>query len=249
MNKFFVESENISGDKIFITDKEDVHHISKVLRIRQGEKLEISDYYRKKDYLVEMEKIDANCVVCNILEEIEENREPKVSITLFQGIPKQGKMELIIQKTVELGIAEIVPCVMKRSINSDASKVGKKIERWQKIAKEAAQQSKRSIIPQVASPLKARDIANELEKFDLVILAYEDEKRCSIKEILRKWHTESEKLKNIAIVIGPEGGLDDAEVKMLVDAGAHSASLGKSILRTETAGLAAIAMVMYELEM
>lgn len=247
MNRFFVPSENISNDKIFITDTEDIHHMLKVLRMRIGQKIEISES-GKADYIGEICDANSEIITCNIIEKLKTNREPEVKITLIQGLPKQGKMELIIQKAVELGVKNITPCVMKRSINSDASKVDKKIERWQKIAKEAAQQSKRGEVPVVSDCLKFNELKNRFKDFDLVLICYEDEKEVTLKDVINEVKVANGAPKDIAIIIGPEGGLDKKEVSELLNIGAKCVSLGKTILRTETAGLVAISMIMYDLE-
>lgn len=245
MNRFFVLPEDVGTDKIFITDKDDIHHISRVLRLKVNEKVEISDGV-KSEYLAEISEISGDFVVCKVLEELSFSREPDVNITLFQGLPKQGKMELIIQKAVELGASAVTPCVFKRSINSDLSKADKKIERWQKIAAEAAGQSKRKVIPKVHSCMDLKNLLKEFEKFDLIVVAYEDERKTYLKDILEKLDAVPQK---VALIIGPEGGFEASEVESMVLNGAASASLGKTILRTETAGLCALSMLMYELEM
>lgn len=245
MNRFFVKREDISGDKIFITDKEDVHHIVKVLRLKRNDKIEISDGI-ENEYIAGILEAASDMVVCEICEKLSEDREPKVEITLVQGLPKQGKMELIVQKAVELGVGTLIPCIFRRSINSDSEKANKKTDRWQKIAKEAAQQSKRKIIPKVENCEDMKSLIGKLDEFDLVLLAYEDERKASIKSELRENRISPQK---VAVIIGPEGGFEIEEVEMLKKAGAISVSLGKAILRTETAGIAAISMLIYALDM
>lgn len=245
MNRFFVKREDISGDKIFITDKEDVHHIVKVLRLKRNDKIEISDGI-ENEYIAGILEAASDMVVCEICEKLSEDREPKVEITLVQGLPKQGKMELIVQKAVELGVSTLIPCIFRRSINSDSEKANKKTDRWQKIAKEAAQQSKRKIIPKVENCEDMKSLIGKLDEFDLVLLAYEDERKASIKSELRANRISPPK---VAVIIGPEGGFEIEEVEMLKKAGAISVSLGKAILRTETAGIAAISMLIYALDM
>ena len=173
-------------------------------------------------------------------------REPKTKITLFQGLPKQGKMELIIQKAVELGVFQIIPVFTDRSIVTDNGKMGKKIERWQKIADEAVKQCKRGIIPRISDELRFKEMLGKLENFDLILFPYENEENRYIKNSLQSL---PKKPQNVAIIIGPEGGFSDPEATALKAIGADCVTLGKTILRTETAGIAAIAMVMYELEL
>lgn len=204
-------------------------------------------------------------VTAKVIERRKFTREPGVKVTLFQGIPKSGKMESIIQKCVELGIYEIIPVWTERTVVTDKGNFAKKIDRWQKIADEAVKQCRRGIIPEIARDMKLKDAANMFSAYDLVMLAYEGEEKCSIKDCLessindcRRGCTETDcasdlkrtaGLANIAIIIGPEGGFSDAEAKMMTEAGAHSVTLGKTILRTETAGPAMLAMIMYALEL
>jgi len=155
-------------------------------------------------------------------------------------------MELIIQKAVELGAFQIVPVFTDRSVVTDNGKMGKKIERWQKIADEAVKQCKRGIIPRISEELKFKEMVGKLKNFDLVLFPYENEENRSIKDSLRFL---AEKPRNVAIIIGPEGGFSDQEATALKAVGADCVTLGKTVLRTETAGLAAIAMIMYELEL
>ena len=244
MNRFFVKREDITGDKIFITDKEDVHHIVKVLRLKKNDKIEISDGI-ENEYIAEILEATSDMVVCEICEKLLEDREPKVEITLVQGLPKQGKMELIVQKAVELGVGTLIPCIFRRSINSDSEKANKKTDRWQKIAKEAAQQSKRKIIPKVENCEDMKSLIGKLDEFDLVLLAYEDERKASIKSELRENRISPQK---VAVIIGPEGGFEEAEIEAAKEAGCEIISLGSRILRTETAGFVALSNFMIQLE-
>ena len=245
MNRFFVNRENISGDKIFVTEKEDIHHIMRVLRLKKADKIEISDGL-VSEYLAQICEIQSGVIICEALGKLEITHEPSIKVALFQGLPKQGKMELIIQKVVELGGFAVTPCIFARSINTDAKKANAKTDRWQKIAKEAAAQSKRRIIPAVNECLKMGELKGELSGFDLILLAYEDERNTSIKDAISKL---GEKPDKIALIVGPEGGFEKSEVEMLVQAGAVCVSLGKSILRTETAGICAVSMLNYALDM
>ena len=167
-------------------------------------------------------------------------------MTLFQGIPKAGKMEGIIQKSVELGVHAIVPVFMERTVVVDKGNFGKKQDRWQKISDEAVKQCKRGIIPEVGSAVKFSGMLDALPNYDLILFPYENEENRTIKDCLRQITCLPE---TVAIIIGPEGGFSDKEARMLDEAGAERVSLGKTILRTETAGPAALAMTMYELEL
>ena len=173
---------------------------------------------------------------------LRETHEPDVRISLLQGLAKGEKMELIIQKAVEIGVVEIFPLAMDHSVVVlDRSKAGKKTERWQKIAEAAAKQSKRDVIPAVHEVMKLSQVLQE-EKWDLLVIAYESENRISLKEVLQT----HKNAKSIGVIIGPEGGLSNEEVKAAQEAGGIAVSLGRRILRTETAGLVAAAAILYE---
>ncbi|MCI8631534.1 MAG: 16S rRNA (uracil(1498)-N(3))-methyltransferase [Firmicutes bacterium] len=251
MARLFVDPEMIEDGIVNITDAGDVHHITRVLRLREGDTVDVSD---KTEYEYECKIIlsAADIVRAEIVEKKKFSREPSIKVTLFQGIPKSGKMESIVQKCVELGIYEIVPLWTERTVVTDKGNFGKKIDRWQKIADEAVKQCRRGIIPHIEEDVKLTELCSHkpgslcLTDYDLVLLAYEGEENLSIKDCLSGL---SENPVDIAIIIGPEGGFSDAEVRMLTNEGAHSVTLGKTILRTETAGPAMLAMIMYALEL
>lgn len=245
MSRFFVDSTDIKDNVISITDQEDIRHILKVLRLGPGDTVDISDS-AEFEYQTEIITIDKNLIETKILDKQKFAREPELKITLFQGIPKQGKMETIIQKNVELGVYSIIPVFTHRTVVTDKGSFCKKIERWQKISDEAVKQCKRGIIPEIKKEIQFQDAVKELGQYDLVLFPYENEENYSIKACLRSLQAKPQK---VAIFIGPEGGFSDAEADALIAAGAVSVSLGRTVLRTETAGMAAIAMVMYELEL
>lgn len=245
MNRFFVDSKAVLDNSIRITDETDIRHMLKVLRLGIGDIISISDSI-EFEYEAEIVVIEKDYVEARILDKQKFAREPELEITLFQGIPKQGKMETIIQKTVELGVHAIVPVFTDRTIVVDHGSFHKKIDRWQKISDEAVKQCKRGIIPKINSQETFKEMLEDIAKYDLILFPYENELKRSIKECLRGL---TDKPKKVAVIIGPEGGFSDNEAKALIENGAQSVSLGKTILRTETAGMAAIAMVMYELEM
>ena len=245
MSRFFVNRNNIGDQYISITEKEDIHHITKVLRLKTDDEIDISDCV-EWEYKTVITNIETEAVETRIIDKQKFAREPKTKITLFQGLPKQGKMELIIQKAVELGVFQIIPVFTDRSVVTDNGKMGKKIERWQKIADEAVKQCKRGIIPRISEELRFKEMLGKLENFDLVLFPYENEENRSIKDSLQSL---TKKPQNVAIIIGPEGGFSDPEAATIKAIGADCVTLGKTILRTETAGIAAIAMVMYELEL
>lgn len=245
MSRFFVDKSQIGESEIHITNTGDIKHISQVLRLRAGDEVDISDS-DEWEYRAEIRAIQAEDVVLKILDKQRFSREPNLNITLFQGIPKQGKMETIIQKSVEVGVGDVVPVYMSRTVVIDKGKNGTKQERWQRIADEAGKQCKRGIIPTVHMPMQFDDMVKNLKAFDLVLFPYENETGYTMKECLRHLEFEPE---NIAIIIGPEGGFSDSEAERIKTASGKAVSLGKTILRTETAGTVAIALTMYELEM
>ncbi len=254
MARFFVEPENIGGNLIVINDRDDLHHMSRVLRLSEGDEVDVSDTI-EWEYHTRIESIEKEEAILRILDKQAFAGEPAVEVTLFQGIPKAGKMEMIIQKCVELGVHEIVPVFMERTVVVDKGNFGKKIERWNKVSAEAVKQCKRGIIPEVLSAVRMEEVFEAFADYDLVLFPYENEKGTTIKEALltaaNPMYEEitGNHLERIAVLIGPEGGFSDDEAESIVAAGGESVSLGRTTLRTETAGMAALAMIMYELEL
>ena len=245
MPKFFVKDNQIKNDIIKI-ENEDVNHIKNVLRMKKDDILQIGVVPKGENYKTKIINLDKNCVECEIIEKIEETTESNVSITIFQGVPKFEKMELIIQKNTEIGAKKIVPVMMERTVVKLNSKdMSKKIERWNKIAEIAAKQSGRDIIPDVSSIIKVNEIPEN--EFDAVFVAYENEKENTLKNELLKLKDKKEKY-NIAIIIGPEGGISENEIAIFKEKGYKLISLGKRILRTETAGFVMTSNILYELE-
>lgn len=247
--RIFVNPEMIDDNFISITDKGDIHHITHVMRLSEGASIDISDK-TEWEYRCEIFSVDDDEVTAKIISKNRFEREPETLITLYQGIPKSAKMESIVQKSVELGVSCIVPFWSQRTVVTDKGKFDKKIERWQKISDEAVKQCKRGIIPEIAKDIKLSELVKGLTdgtvKHDITLLAYENEAGTTIKDCIEDMKV---KPKTVAVIIGPEGGISEAEAEALVNAGAVSVSLGKTILRTETAGPAAIAMLMYALEL
>lgn len=239
MSRFFVPKENISEKEITVTG-EDVVHISKVLRLKKGDILTFFDG-RGFDYETEISDISKTAVKCDILNKSKSETEPNIKVTLIQGIPKASKMDYIIQKTTELGICDIFPCTLNRCVSKIDGE--KKISRWQKIAKEAAQQSGRGTIPKIHSEIDLKKAADILKNADIAFVAYECEDLITIKSVLLS----KKEPKTVAFLIGPEGGFEQSEIEYLKNNGISSVSLGKRILRTETAGEAVLSMIMYEI--
>lgn len=246
MSRFFVAPEDVGAECITIEKKEDLHHMSKVLRLKEGDEIDVSDG-ELWEYHGKITALEPEYCQVEILDKQKFSAEPETRITLFQGIPKQGKMELIVQKAVELGACGIVPVFMDRTVVTDKGNFSRKIQRWQKVSAEAVKQCKRGIIPQVEEAIRMPEVLERFSAFDLVLFPYENEEGTTIKQVLRR--EADSQLRNIAVIIGPEGGFSEKEAEQIVEAGGVSVTLGKTTLRTETAGLAAIAMVMYELEL
>lgn len=246
MNRFFVNKDNVfeDQDKLVIDNQEDIKHITKVLRLSIGDKIEVCNM-ESVDYIASISNIDKGLIECRIHDKYLSMTEAPIEVVLFQGIPKSSKMDLIIQKNVEVGVAKIVPIVSERCVVKikDKSSERKKIERWQKIAGEAAKQCKRGIIPQIGDMIEIKDINSISDDFDMIIIPYEEEKIRGIKKAI----TGKDNIRKIGIIIGPEGGFTKEEVLEVEKLGGLSVSLGPRILRTETAGLVATSILIYEL--
>lgn len=243
MPKFFVPCENIKKNEIYI-NSDDVLHIKKVLRLGVGDKLSLCDG-KGYDYQVEIFQIAEREIKCSIISKTKSDTEPNIEVTLIQGLPKASKMDYIIQKTTELGIVKIVPCEMSRCVVKLDSKKEKekKQQRWQKISEEAAKQSGRGIVPEVLMPCSFDDAIEIMKNSDLAFAPYECEEEMSLKTVLLS----KKNIKTVAFMIGPEGGYDISEIEKLKKANINTITLGKRILRTETAGEAVLAMTMYEI--
>lgn len=251
MPKFFVNKKQVENETINIIGG-DVNHIKNVLRKKEKEKIVICIIGNEEkgiDTISEIEKIEENCIKCRILEYKVSETEGKIQVTIFQGLPKSDKMELVIQKSVELGVYEIYPTEMKRCIvKLKEQEANKKIARWQKISEVAAKQSGRNIIPQIKEKVNIKQVCNLVKDYDKLIVAYEEEKENSLKSELKSIKSKDKENIKIAILVGPEGGIDLEEIEELSKAGAVIVTLGKRILRTETVALNVLSNIMYELE-
>lgn len=240
MQRYFVTPDSIRGDQVTITG-DDVKHITRVLRMEAGDEVIVSNGLGQA-FLAALTDLSPEAVTARILEELGQNAEARVKITLAQGLPKGDKMDLIVQKGTEVGLHRFWPLDMTRCIvKYDAKKEQKRRERWHKIAKEAAEQAHRTIVPDVSDALTFKQFLGRLHEFDLVLVPYEAEKTTGLRDVLDK-HPD---VQNVCVVIGPEGGIADQEIEQLLAAGAHPVSLGARILRTETAGLVAAACIHY----
>ena len=247
MPRFFVKTNQIQENYIEIIGK-DVNHIKNVLRKKIGDKIEICDEETENTYISQIEKIEENKILTQIIQELEKN-ESKIKIDIYQGLPKSEKMELIIQKSVELGANSITPVSMKRCVvKLNGKDEIKKIERWQKISESASKQCGRTYIPQIEEIIKINKIAEKNNEYDSIIVCYENEKQNTLKQEIERIKEQNKKDIKLAVVIGPEGGIDESEVEELKKKNAKIVTLGKRILRTETVALNTLSILMYELE-
>lgn len=244
MYHFFVKNEDVSDDKIFVRG-EDVNHIKNVLRMKIGEEIIISDE-NGRDYNCELAGYDRDVALLKVRFIYEMGHELPCKIYLFQGLPKNDKMELIIQKAVELGAYSIIPVAMKRCVvKLDEKKADIKKARWQSISESAAKQSKRSIIPNISKVLSFEEAMESAGKMDVILLPYENARGM---EYTRKVLDNIKNGESVAVFIGPEGGFDEEEISLARKFDAKILSLGKRILRTETAGMTMLSMLVYNLE-
>lgn len=244
MHQFFVTPAQVEGEQIHITGN-DVNHIKNVLRMREGEQIRVSDGNNRK-YLCEIALISAEEVTAAILSEEAADNELPSRIYLFQGLPKADKMEWIIQKAVELGVYQVIPVETKRAVvRLDGKKAAKKVERWNGISESAAKQSGRNIVPQVGDVITMKEALQMARELDIVLIPYElAEGMDHTREVIDRIAPGQ----SVGIFIGPEGGFDQGEVLEAEAAGAQTITLGKRILRTETAGLTVLSVLMYQLE-
>ena len=241
MPKFFFNKNDISRGQVQLFG-EDEKHIKTVLRAREGEEITLCDG-EGMDYQCRIASLERGVLLDILSKEVCET-EPKVKITLYQGLPKADKMELIIQKCVELGVDRIVAVSTERAIVKLDKKEAKKLERWQKIAEAAAKQSGRGKIPEIGQQvLKFKDAVAEAKELDGAIIPYEREQERGIRQFVQDFKGES-----IGVFIGPEGGFADEEIALAQENSITPITLGKRILRTETAGMTTTAILLYELD-
>lgn len=244
MHRFFVEPGNIGEKEIVITGA-DVNHIRNVLRMRTEEEVLIADG-QGAEYRCKLIELSENEVRAQILWKLDGNAELASAITLFQGLPKSDKMDLIVQKCVELGVDRIVPVSTKRAVvKLDAKKEQTRLKRWNTISESAAKQSGRGVIPEVSGVMSFEKALEEAKKLEVLLIPYE---RAEHMAETRRVMGEIRPGQSVGVFIGPEGGFEESEVEEAVAAGARAITLGRRILRTETAGLAVMAMLGYLLE-
>ena len=245
MYQFFVEPSQIQGTRVVITGN-DVNHIKNVLRMQPGEEIAVSNGEDGKEYRCGIEELYEDEIVCTLRFIKEDGVELPSKIYLFQGLPKADKMDLIVQKAVELGVYEIIPVSTKRAVvKLDEKKAKSKISRWQTIAEAAAKQSKRRIVPQIHNVMSFKEAVNYAKDKQVKIIPYE------LAEGMEKTRELIGSLKpgqDIAIFIGPEGGFEENEIQIALENGIEPITLGKRILRTETAGFTVLSWIVYQLE-
>ncbi|GAA0135953.1 16S rRNA (uracil(1498)-N(3))-methyltransferase [Paenibacillus sp. YSY-4.3] len=247
MQRYFIDPEQF-GDKTVSITGEDARHIGKVMRSKPEDKLIVSDGIAR-EALVEITEIEAQEVKARIIEMLEASGEPRVQVTIAQSLPKGDKMEIVIQKCTEIGASSFLPFMSERTVvQYDPRKEEKRALRWRKIAKEAAEQAHRSRVPAVDSPATWKELLGKLPEYDLACVCYEKEHGQQLRDVLKPF---SERIGDgtkprVLVAIGPEGGFTEQEIAQLEAAGAVSIGLGRRILRTETAGMAALTCIMYE---
>ena len=243
MRRFFTEPKNIDGSCACIF--EDASHITRVLRMEVGDRILLFDG-TGWEYTAELTQIDSKQCLAKILDKSYSEQEPEIQVTIFQGIPKAGKMESIIQKSVELGVSAIVPTSLERCVAKldSGKKEVEKLKRWNKVSLEAAKQCGRGKVPEVLPSMTFLEAINQMQNMDLALMPYEvlgHQGECSLKSVLQAGNYRS-----IGILIGPEGGFSDQEASYAQEKGIRLVGLGKRILRTETVASAMLAMIMYE---
>ena len=243
MDRFFTPKNNINLEQnTCIIEGEDVKHISRVLRSRENDKLEVCDM-ENNEYICEIKEINKDNILLDIIEKVNIKRESNLKVKLYQGMPKGTKMELILQKLTEIGVDEIVLVQAKRSVTKiDNKKEDKKIERWERIIYEAAKQSKRGKIPKLTGVLTFKEALADMQNNDMNICPYENERTVSIKSAIK-----DADINTIGIFVGPEGGFEEEEIEKIQEIDGKVVSLGPRILRTETASVVASSIVLYEL--
>ncbi|GAB6929550.1 16S rRNA (uracil(1498)-N(3))-methyltransferase [Paenibacillus sp. JCM 10914] len=249
MQRYFVTPAQFAEDRVEITG-DDARHITKVMRGRLGDKFILSDGV-SREALFKIDDMDGHRVLAVLLEPLEMNHEPRLQVTIAQSLPKGDKMETVIQKCTEIGAVSFVPFLSERTIvQYDAKKEVKRLERWRKIAKEAAEQAHRNRIPAVDQPMSWKNLLAAFDGYDAVYFCYEKESGAQLRDKLKPFveavlQADDSKA-SLLLVVGPEGGFTEQECRAAEQAGAVSVALGRRILRCETAGMTALACALYE---
>ena len=255
MHHIFVETDALDSSKKNLTVRgENFHHMIHVLRMKEGDEFSVSVQGDEgKEYRFGIEEIRDDEAFCILRFIKEQGSELPARVILLQGLPKSDKMEMIVQKTVELGISEIVPVAMKRCVvKLDDKKATSRVDRWNKIAESAAKQSKRGTIPQVTKVMEFKEALTYVKEASLKLIPYEMADMSAMEQtrkLIRSAISDNSKqVKTVAYIIGPEGGFTEEEVSAAAEVGFQTITLGGRILRTETAGLVVMSWLMYELE-
>ncbi len=245
MYHFFVKQEQITDEGSIAVVGTDVNHIRNVLRMKPGEQILISDG-ASREYLCELQELGQDTVTARIISKYQEGTELPSKLYLFQGLPKGDKMDLIIQKAVELGVYQVIPVETRRTVvKLDPRKAETRVRRWNAIAESAAKQSGRAVIPEVSSVMSWKEALERAGNLDIKLIPYE---KAGDMAVTRQAVEQVRPGMSVGILIGPEGGFEEEEVREAEAAGFLPVSLGRRILRTETAGIAFLSMLMYHLE-
>lgn len=247
MQRYFVDPAQFGDHEVTISG-DDAGHIARVMRSRAGDQLIVSDGL-SREALVEITAISPQEVKAAIVEFIKSMSEPWFQVTIAQSLPKGDKMESVIQKCTEIGAVAFLPFVSERTVvQYDAKKEEKRTQRWRKIAKEAAEQAHRSIVPVIGSPVSWKQMLDAANSFDFVFICYEKENGTQLRSVLRPYvdTLQPDASSRIMVIVGPEGGFAEFEIEEAEAAGAVSVGLGRRVLRTETAAMAALTCIMYE---
>lgn len=243
MPKFFIDTKDIDKSTVILKD-DNMHHLINVLRKSVGDTIRVCDK-SGYDYECVVTEVKKDSVILDITDKMGSISEPKTKITLFQGLPKGDKLSLIVEKCVEAGVYDIIPVSMARSVVKLSKKdFLKKKERLLKVSLSASKQSGRGIVPEISDLFDFSEMLSQLKDFDLVVFPYEEAKDVTLKTVLKDFKGEK-----IAVVIGPEGGFATEEVESLKNLNITPVTLGNRILRTETAGIATVFNILYELEL
>ncbi len=243
MHRFFVSPDFIDGDAVAFPE-DAARQIARVLRARPGEQVIVLDN-TGWEYVVTLEVVSASQVLGRVESRRKSEGEPGVALTLYQGILKADRFELVLQKGTELGVSRFVPIICERSVSRESERSNSRTSRWQRIIKEAAEQSRRGRLPALDDAIPFREACDGIE--GPAIIPWEQKSAAGLKSLLRKWREAGRKISSLGILIGPEGGFSDAEVSYAAERGIAPVTLGKRILRAETAGIAVAAAVIYEL--
>lgn len=241
MQRYFISSEQFGEHDVEITG-DDARHLQQVLRVKQGQEVICSDGV-SREALVQIHTIEQGRVIARIVEHLSMSNEPQAQVWIAQSLPKSDKLETVIQRCTEIGAVRFIPFTSERTIvQYNAQKTMRRMERWRKIAKEAAEQAHRNRIPSIEAPMRWQQVLDLVGQVQLALICYEQETAATFRSLLRK-HLP---LNNILIIIGPEGGFTADEIEAAKQAGCHSVSLGRRILRTETAAMVALTCILYE---